>query len=123
MAYRQDLFLETLRQLRSGRTQEELSEALNELVQCCRSTGKSGEIVLKIKINPDKGDSGQYFLNDEINIKKPKFERGRTIMYGTPEGNLQRTDPNQHELPLRSVDPEVKEVKQLSQPQPTTKTL
>lgn len=103
MAYRQDLFLETVRQLRSGKTQDELSQAVNELVNDCRNTGKAGELVLKIKINPDKGGNGQYFLSDEVIVKKPKYDRSKTLMFGTPEGNLQRTDPNQGELPLRSV--------------------
>lgn len=103
MPYRQDLFLETVRQLRSGKTQDELSQAVNELVNDCRNTGKAGELVLKIKINPDKGGNGQYFLSDEVVVKKPKYDRSKTLMFGTPEGNLQRQDPNQGELPLRSV--------------------
>lgn len=106
MAYRADLFLETIRQLRSGRTQEEAAEKLAQLVQDCRHTGKKGTLTIKMTINPDKGDTGQYFIADEITVKAPKFERGNTLMWGTPDGNLQRTDPNQGELPLRSVPDE-----------------
>lgn len=123
MAYRQDLFLDTVRQLRNGKTQDELSEAINELVQACRDTGKAGELVLKIKINPDKGGNGQYFLSDEVNVKKPKYERSKTLMFGTPEGNLQRTDPNQHELPLRSVNADTAAVKTVTEQQQPAKVV
>ncbi|WP_041522967.1 hypothetical protein [Gilvimarinus agarilyticus] len=116
MAYRQDLFLETIKQLRSGKTQDELSEYVNQLVQDCRATGKMGTITLQIKIKPDTGDTGQYFLEDKITVKKPAFERGKTLMFGTPEGNLQRTDPNQGELPLRDVSSEQQAPREVTQP-------
>ena len=104
MPYRTDLFLEVLKQLRAGRTQEELSEGVNQLVQECRNTGKKGEITLKLTIKPDKGDNGQYFLSDTVTVKSPKFDRGQTLMFGTPDGNLQRSDPNQGEMDLRVVN-------------------
>lgn len=123
MAYRQDLFSATVAQLRGGRTQEELSKKLNELVNACRDTGKSGTISLKITIKPDKGDTGQYFLEDNTTVKLPEFERGKTLMFGTPDGNLQRTDPNQGELPLRQVNDDRQPAKQVAQPAETTKTV
>lgn len=117
MPYRQDLFLEVAKQLRAGRTQDELSEALNQLVQDCRNTGKKGVVTLKITVKPDKGDNGQYFLSDEIVVKRPSFERGQTILFGTPDGNLQRTDPNQPELPLRSVEQPQQEPRFVAEPE------
>ncbi len=123
MAHRQDLFLHTVSQLRGGRTQEELSKQLNEIVNACRDTGKVGEITLKIKVKPDRGDTGQYFLEDKVVQKLPEFERGKTLMFGTPDGNLQRTDPNQHELPLRSVFDEEQETKSLEQDAETVKKI
>lgn len=104
MPYRQDLFLETVRHLRGGRTQEELSQKLAQLGQDCRATGKQGTLTLTIKVKPDKGDTGQYFFEDDVKTVEPKFDRGQTIFFGTPEGNFQRTDPNQSELPLRDVN-------------------
>jgi hypothetical protein len=103
MAYRQDLFAFTLAQLRSGKTQEELSEELNSLIQACRSTGKKGEITLTISVRPDRGDTGQYFLRPSVKVKAPAFEVGDTLFWGTPEGNLQRNDPSQSEMDLRVI--------------------
>lgn len=103
MAFRQDLFVFALQQLCGGRTQEELSKELNQLVLDCRSTGKAGELTLKINVRPDKGDNGQYFLKPEVKVKTPKFEVSESLFWATPEGNLQRQDPSQGELELRSV--------------------
>lgn len=103
MAFRQDLFVFALQQLCGGRTQEELSKELNQLVLDCRSTGKAGELTLKINVRPDKGDNGQYFLKPEIKTKTPKFEVSESLFWATPDGNLQRQDPSQGELELRSV--------------------
>lgn len=103
MAYRQDLFTHAVASLRSGRTQQEASEKLNELVNICRDTGKAGKLTLEIAINPDKGLNGQYFISDKITVKKPEFPRGQTILYGTADGNLQINDPNQTELDLTIV--------------------
>ena len=111
---RQDHFNATVAQLRNGQTQIEASELLNELVQACRKTNKVGELTLKIKIRPDNA-SGQYFLEDQVSIKAPKSERGKTLFFGTPEGNLSRQDPNQKELDLRSLN-ENREVKALAEP-------
>lgn len=103
MAVREDLFNATVAQLRNGSTQIEASELLNELVQACRETNKVGELTLKIKVRPD-GASGQYFLEDQVSINAPKPERGKTLFFGTPDGNLQRDDPNQKKLDLRAIE-------------------
>jgi hypothetical protein len=119
---RPDLFNATVAQLNNGRTQQELSEALNELVQACRDTNKVGEITLKIKVRPD-GASGQYFLEDQMNVTLPKFDRAKTLFFGTPEGNLQRTDPAQAELDVRAVQDATPQAKTLNDERPKIKAV
>jgi len=99
---RPDLWNATVAQLRSGTAQEELSEKLAAAVNAARDTGKQAEITLKLTVKP-VGD-GQYELRYKINDKLPEFERGATLMFGTPDGNLTRDDPNQQKLNLRSAD-------------------
>lgn len=123
MAYRQDLYTFIVGQIRGGKTQEELSEKLNKLVQDCRNTGKKGELTLTVQIRPDKGDSGQYFVTPSIKTKSPEFAPGETIFWGTPEGNLQRTDPAQHELPLKVVDEQPKAPRFVDEPPQAIKTV
>jgi hypothetical protein len=117
MGFRLDLFSFTLNQLRNGKTQEQLSEKLNEVIQACRDTGQKGAVQLTIIVRPDKGDSGQYFLRPEIKTKKPEFAPSDTLFWGTPEGNLQRTDPAQGNLDLRSVPNQAVAPKLLDEPQ------
>ncbi|MFL0806711.1 MAG: hypothetical protein K6L60_05435 [Oceanobacter sp.] len=97
-----NLFATVIAQLQNGTTQAEASEMLSELVSACRMTNKVGEMNLKIKVRPD--GNGQYFLEDQLTSKAPKMERGKTLFFGTPDGNLTRTDPKQRSLPLREVD-------------------
>lgn len=95
-------FSDTLRQIRFGELQDELTEQLNALTTACTKSGRAGELVLKIKLKPGKG--GQVEVLDDLNVKMPKPERGTSIFFATPEGNLQREDPRQMELPeLREV--------------------
>lgn len=119
---RPDLFNATVAQLNNGRTQSELSEHLAELVQACTDTNKVGEITLKIKVRPD-GASGQYFLEDQINVNLPKFERSKTLFFGTPEGNLQRTDPAQGDLDIRTVTEGDIQAKTLTEERPQIKAV
>ncbi len=101
MAIREDLFLFVIGQLRYGATQAELSEALNACVNAARETGSKATLTLSLQILPD-GD-GTYRIEDKFVHKLPSLKRGSTIMYGTPEGNLEREDPRQKSLDLRSV--------------------
>lgn len=98
MSYRQDLFNVCLGDLRRGKALEEASEKLNELVRACQDTIRNGSITIKLTIKPDKSGNGQYFVTDDISTSLPKFDKGETLLYATPEGNLQRTDPMQDDM-------------------------
>ena len=105
MAHRLDLFAHVINQMQSGALQEELSKKLNACVVRSRETGKPSELTLKIKIKPI-GNSGQYELTEDVVVKTPRPELGKTLMFGTQDGNLTRQDPNQRDLPLKSVEQE-----------------
>lgn len=100
---RPDLFIHTLKNLRRGRTAEELSEQLADAVEAARMTGKAAAVTLTIKIKPESGMEGTYSLEDDVNAKIPKPDRGRTVLFGTADGNLLTHDPNQQELTLKDV--------------------
>ena len=102
MSVRQDLFTHVINNLRYGAAQEELSEALNNCVNRSRETGKQSVLTLTIKIKPN-GSTGQYHLSEEVKSNLPSLDKGETIMFGTPEGNLQREDPAQTSLDLQPV--------------------
>jgi hypothetical protein len=95
-------FSDTLTAIRFGGLADELSDALNELTNACAATGKVGTITMTIKLKP--GKAGQMEVIDDVKIKLPQHERGSTLMFATPEGNLQREDPRQMSIEgLREV--------------------
>lgn len=103
---RPDLFIHTINNLRYGQTQLELSEELHLAVEHAIDTGKTAEITLKIKIKPE-ANGKQVFIVDEIKSKIPQFAREQTILFPTPDGNLQREDPRQASIPgLQRVEAE-----------------
>ena len=95
-------FTDTINSLRFGTLAEELTNKLNALTLKCTDTGKAGSITLTISLKPGKG--GQMEVFDDLKVKEPREERGSSIMFSTPEGNLQREDPRQRTLEgLRDV--------------------
>ena len=107
-------FSEFLEKLDYGTVSEEATNELNELVHACTETGKAGEITLVIKLKPT-GKGGQIELASDVKVKKPKPVRGTTIMFATPENNLQREDPRQKTLEgLRTPDEEQQALRSVS---------
>lgn len=98
-------FNDTLVQLRFGELHDELTDALNNIVHKVASTQKAGKITLTLAIKAGKG--GQIEIVDDLKLVEPKTDKGSTIMFATPEGNLQREDPRQKTFEgIRSVDQE-----------------
>lgn len=105
-------FTDTLNTLRFGTLNDDLSDALHELIEKCANTGKAGTLTLQLTLKPGKG--GQIEVIDDLKVKLPKEEKGTTLMFATPEGNLTREDPRQLKLEgLRSVDMETGELKKV----------
>lgn len=103
MPIREDLYLFTVRELLNGATQRLLSERLAECIEACKDTGKTASLKLTLNIKR-LGNSGQFEIRDAIDAKIPELDRGITLMFGTDDNNLTRTDPKQAQLDLRSVD-------------------
>ncbi|MET3514314.1 hypothetical protein ABIC63_002086 [Pseudacidovorax sp. 1753] len=113
-AARRQSFSEFLEALDYGAISDEATHELNELVHACTETGKTGEITLTIKIKP-VGKAGQVELDSDVKVKKPKPVRGKTLMFATPDNNLQREDPRQRTLDgVRTVADETRPVRAVS---------
>lgn len=100
-----------------GKTHEELSDALYDLVARVRDTGKKGSVSLTVTVGPLKGDVGVLIVSDEIKLRLPEHDRKASLFYPDAEGNLTRRDPNQltfdglREIDGQSVDTETGEIK------------
>jgi hypothetical protein len=105
-------FFETLRELRMGRTLEDLSDELAKALVAVKSTGKAATLTLKLKIKPPKSGVVSYVtIEDDIDTKIPKLDRGDTVFYPTADNGLSRHDPAQSQLPFGKVDTATGEIK------------
>src|SRR6185295_19436428 len=96
-------FATTLGEIRKGECLAELSRALNALVGEVRECGKAGELTFKLKIKPaSRGAINALIIEDDIIVKSPKVERASSLFFATDENTLQRNDPNQSELQLKT---------------------
>lgn len=101
---------EVLKALRYGTLDEELGEKMNELVERCEATQRTGSLTLVLKIKP--GKAGRIEILDDIKLTLPKEEKGTSIMFVLPSGKLVRTDPRQPDLDgIKTVDMETGEIK------------
>ena len=111
-------FADWLREQSQGKTHEELSEALYDLVQRVRDTGKKGTVSLTITVAPMDKDVSVLVLSDEIKLRLPEHDRKASLFYPDKWGNLSRTDPGQlsfeslREVPA-GVDPKTGEIKEI----------
>lgn len=78
-----------------GKTHEELSAALYDLVARVRDTGKKGSVSLTVNVAPLKGDVDVLVVADEIKLRLPEHDRKASLFYPDKDGNLTRRDPNQ----------------------------
>jgi hypothetical protein len=98
-------FADWLREQSAGRTHDELSQALHDLVSAVQLTGKKGTLTLTVELKPiAPGDVGTLVATDRVVLKAPANERARSVFFVDRHGRLTRNDPNQLEFePLREV--------------------
>lgn len=94
-------FADVVRDLAAGKTYDELTAGLAEVVEAVLHTRKVGELSLKITVRPN--GEGSVRITDEIKAKVPQPTRGETLFFALEGGGLVRNDPRQADLPLREV--------------------
>lgn len=103
-------FVKTLTDLRKGQTVSELSDALTELVEACKRTGKKGEMTLKLKLTPSS-DGETIIIQDDPTVKLPRMDRKNTTFFTTEDNRLQRNNPKQQEFDPKVIPNGEAEVK------------
>lgn len=88
-------FADFLREQSGGRTHEELTDALAEVVAAVRDTGKKGTLTLTINVTPLKNGGGALTVTDTVKKGVPVHDRRASIFYATDSGSLTRDDPQQ----------------------------
>lgn len=92
-------FFDTMRDISNGTAVDKLDSGLNDLVQAVQRTGKGGKLTLTVEIMPMKASSEAVQVRATVSSKEPGFEDAGSIMFPTPEGNLQRNHYKQPDLP------------------------
>jgi len=97
-------FDHTLREMRQGMVVTELSEELAKLVGAVRTTGRGGELVLRLKVKPaSRGDVTTLMITDDISVKAPRPEKAAAVFFSTENNELLRNDPRQLAMELKVV--------------------
>lgn len=92
-----------LRDIRAGEMVEELTEQLAQVVNAVLATGKKGNLVLKLNVDPASKGDAVVTITDEIKVTIPREKKAGTLMFALPSGSLQRQDPRQTELNLTAA--------------------
>lgn len=91
-------FTDVLREYRKGQLAEEATDELAKVVKSVMQTGQAGELVIKLKVKPQKGDSGIIIMSGEVVAKAPRDALPDAIFYADDDGGLHRREPRQADM-------------------------
>lgn len=112
-------FADWLREQAGGKSHDELSDALYDLVQRVKDTRKTGTLTYTVKVGLLKGDADVILIEDQIKLRPPEHDRKPSMFYTDRAGNLSRTNPDQlsfdslREVPSPAADPNTGELKEV----------
>ena len=87
-----------------GATQEEISDAIRDVVAAVTDEGKAGTVTVTISIKP-LGKGNGLSVGIECKAKPPKQAAGVSVFFADGSNNLQRQDPRQSSMELREIIP------------------
>jgi hypothetical protein len=88
-------FASFLLQHAKGRSHDELTRSLAEVVRAVVDTDKPGAITFTVKIKPAGNVEGMVKVEDSITTKVPQLDRPATMFFVSDEGELSLDHPNQ----------------------------
>lgn len=98
-------FDEITRLHRHGAFALEVTEAVQEVIEAVTLTGGKGEVSIKLKFERfSNSTGGAVKLRDEIATKLPRQPADPAVFFVTEQFTLTTEDPNQPDMPLRSVN-------------------
>lgn len=81
-----------------GRSHDELSAALRDLVLAVEETGKAGKLSYTVTVKPQPKVEGAVLVGDDIKSTLPQLDRPASIFFATDAGDLVRNDPRQRSI-------------------------
>lgn len=97
-------FSQQIAYLSRGSLDDELTEALAEVVRAVRETGKPGVLSVQLKVQRlNARDENAVKITPKVTTKCPQLAPYESVMFSTYDGDLLRNDPNQRTLDLQEV--------------------
>lgn len=87
--------------MNGGEFLDQVAEARTEVENALSQAGKAAEITIKIKIAPN--GSNKRVITADIKTKLPVIPADATYVFSSQSGQYVTKDPDQSELPLRTV--------------------
>lgn len=97
-----------------GTADLEATQALQEVVQAVMELGGKGEVIIKVKVEPQGSAGIMVGASVIVTAKPPQPQPEASVFYADRNGSLVRDDPNQARLPLKTVDKTTGEIIDLS---------
>lgn len=96
-------FLQLLQLHRDGQVLNDLATAMREAIEASQLQGKPAGLTLKLVFKPAANGSNAVMVADKIKTTLPEPRPVTSFFFSDDHGNLHRNDPNQKELPLRTI--------------------
>lgn len=97
-------FAQQIAYLNRGVLDEELTEAMAEVVKSVRETKKQGTLTLTLKVSLlNTSNEDAVKITPTVKASIPELPRAETIMWSTADGDLLRNDPVQQQLDLKVI--------------------
>lgn len=89
----------------AGRSHEEISAEMHELLAAVNEHGKKGSLTVTVTVEPPKGhvDGSPLAIAIDSTLKAPKASAPPSIYFVDADGNPSRNDPRQMALDLRTA--------------------
>ncbi|MCK9250324.1 MAG: hypothetical protein M0P31_15295 [Solirubrobacteraceae bacterium] len=89
------LFSAVLADMERGLLDQQMGEALHDLIERVTTLQKSGSVALKIKVAPDEDDDTRLKVVADFDAKPPKPQRRASVFFRDRQGRPTRHYPNQ----------------------------
>lgn len=94
---------DALRLLQRGNFAAEAGDALAQLVTAVSTQNKAGKMTIEINVKPAGKKNAALIVTPKFTVRAPADAPDETLLFPTPEGNLETSDPNQVEMDLRVI--------------------
>ncbi len=95
-------FLTLLQQHRSGQVLNDVAQALAAVSEAVQLAGKAGSLTLTITLKPS-GALNAIVIGDKLKVTLPVLKKPESLFWVDDNGQLVRENPNQRQLPLRTI--------------------